>query len=737
MLFKKHAMRVAMGMLVLAAFLLDAVDILPLGFVSRLEALSYDLRLNLTMPRTVDPRIVIVDIDEKSLAQEGRWPWSRAKLAKMLDNLSDHYRVAVTGFDVVYAERDESSGLKVLEGLARKDLKGDERYQSVLTRLRPELDYDALFAKKIKDRSVVLGYYFTNQGNVSGVLPPPVFPAGTFAGMGIPFSTVNGYGANLPELQKNAASAGYFSFEPDQDGVARRVSLLVEYRGAYYEALSLAVVRTLMGGPPLIAGFPADAGNGGYTLLEWLGVGDLKVPVDEHVAALIPYRGRQASFPYVSAADVLHNRVPRELLEGKIVLVGTTAPGLMDLRATPVSSVFPGVEVHANLIAGMLDQNIKFKPAYVLAVEVLTLLAAGLLLTLLLPLLSPVRASLVTFLVLGGIVGSNFAVWQHGNMVLPLAAPLLMVLLIYVLNMSYGFFVESRAKRQITGLFGQYVPPELVDEMSRDPEKFTMEGESREMTVLFSDVRGFTTISEGLKPKDLSRLMNEYMTPMTRIIHKHRGTIDKYIGDAIMAFWGAPLADEDHARHAVLAAMEMQATLAELRPQFIAKGWPEIRIGVGINTGVMSVGNMGSQFRMAYTVMGDAVNLGSRLEGITKQYGVGIIVGEHTRDKVTGVVFRELDRVRVKGKDEPVAIFEPLGLAEELDKKVLDELDSFEEALGYYRKSRWDEAETLLRELAQQSPDCALYQLYLERVAYFRANPPGEDWDGVFVFKTK
>jgi adenylate cyclase len=580
MLFKKHAVRIGMGGLVLLVFLLDAAHVVPMGFVARLEALSYDLRLNLTMPRTVDPRIVIVDIDEKSLAEEGRWPWSRIKLGKMLDNLFDRYQVAVAGFDVVYAERDESSGLNVLERLARKDLKGDERYQSVLSRLRPELDYDSLFAQKIKGRPVVLGYYFTGQGNVSGVLPPPVFPAGTFDGMDIPFATMTGYGANLPELQKNAAGAGYFSFLPDRDGVARRVSLLVEYRGAYYEALSLAMMRTLMGGVPLIAGFPEGPGGGaGYTLLEWLGAGDLRVPVDERVAALIPYRGQQGSFTYVSAADVLHNRVPRDVLEGKIVLVGTTAPGLMDLRATPVSSVFPGVEVHANLIAGMLDQNIKFMPAYVLAVELLTLLAAGLLLTLLLPLYSPFRASLVTLLVLGAIAASNFAAWQYGNLVLPLAAPVLMVLLIYILNMSYGFFVESRAKRQITGLFGQYVPPELVDEMSRDPEKFTMEGESREMTVLFSDVRGFTTISEGLKPKELSRLMNEYMTPMTRIIHKHRGTIDKYIGDAIMAFWGAPLADEEHARHAVLAALEMQSTLAELRPQFIARRSEERRVG--------------------------------------------------------------------------------------------------------------------------------------------------------------
>lgn len=738
MSLKKHAVRIGMGLAVLLVFLLDAAHPIGLAFVRQLEALSYDLRLNLTMPRTVDPRIVIIDIDEKSLAEEGRWPWPRVKLAKMLDNLFDRYHVAVLGFDVVYAERDESSGLNVLERLARKDLKEDARYRETLARLRPELDYDALFAQKLKGRPVVLGYYFTREQNVSGVLPPPVFPAGTFDGMNIPFMAMTGYGANLPELQKNAASAGYFTFDPDSDGVARRVNLLVEYKGTYYEALSLSVVRTLLGHPPLIAGFPEEAqGANGYNLIEWLGAGSLKIPVDERLAALIPYRGKQGSFTYVSAADVLKNRVKPETLEGKIILVGTTAPGLVDSRATPVSSVYPGVEVHANLIAGMLDGNIKHRPGYVLAIEVLTLLVAGLLLALLLPFVSPLRSSLLTLLVLAAVVGANLAAWQYANMVLSLASPVLMIGLIFVLNMSHGFFVEARAKRQITGLFGQYVPPELVDEMSKDPGKFTMEGESREMTVLFSDVRGFTSISEGLKPKELSQLMNEYMTPMTRIIHKHRGTIDKYIGDAIMAFWGAPLADPDHARHAVLAALEMQTVLAELRPQFMARGWPEIRIGVGVNTGVMSVGNMGSQFRMAYTVMGDAVNLGSRLEGITKQYGVGIIVGEHTRHKVQEVVFRELDRVRVKGKDEPVAIFQPLGLEGQVDKAVVDELELFEQALACYRSQDWDGAEAQLQALLKMAPDSHLYQLYLERVAYFRATPPGENWDGVFVFQTK
>lgn len=734
---KKHVIPIAMGVAMLLGFLLHAAKVVNIPLIQRIEAISYDARLQLTMPKTLDRRIVIVDIDEKSLAEEGRWPWGRDKLATLLDRLFDQYHVAVVGFDVVFAEKDESSGLKVLERLSQKELKNLPQFQASLAQLRPQLDHDRIFAQKLASRPVVLGYYFTSkEDRVSGLLPAPVFPTGSFKGGNTAFVGVTGYGANLPEFQKAAHSAGHINPLPDIDGVNRRIPMLMEYQGAYYESLSLAIIRTLSGNPSIRAIFEEGAGNIGDSL-EWLRLGKLKIPVDENVSALVPYRGKQGSFPYVSATDVLHGRVSAQELGGAIVLVGTTAPGLMDLRSTPVGAVYPGVEIHANLIAGMLDDNIKQKPAFIMGAEITEMLLLGLLLAFTLPLLSPAKASLTALSALLLVIGLNLSLWQSANMVMPLATTMLMIVTLFILSMSYGFFVEARAKRQITGLFGQYVPPELVDEMSENPGNFSMEGESREMTVLFSDVRGFTTISEGLSPKELSQLMNEYMTPMTRIIHKHRGTIDKYIGDAIMAFWGAPLADPEHSRHALLAAMEMQQTLTELREQFKAKGWPEIRIGVGLNTGTMSVGNMGSEFRMAYTVMGDAVNLASRLESITKQYGVGIIVGEHTQKAVPDVVFRELDRVRVKGKDEPVAIYEPLGAAGQIDKTTLDELKLFQQAVKLYRAQDWDLAQVQLLNLQKSSPECTLYQLYLERITYFRANPPGVEWDGVFKFKTK
>jgi adenylate cyclase len=742
---KQHALLIGLGLALMLVFLGHSAKFYEVSLVTKLEAILYDYRLQFTMPSTLDDRIIILDIDEKSLKEEGRWPWSRDKLAGLMDAVFDKYGVAIVGFDVVFAEKDDSSGLKVLQALGRNQLKDVAQYQSVLEQIKPQLQYDDLFAAKIKNRNVVLGYYLSNsaQGaakNISGALPESVFTPGTFKGREVQFTSWDSYGANLPELQKNALTAGHFNPTVDADGVVRRVPLIAEYNGSYYEALSLAMVRGLLGFPPVVPGYSGGR-DSSYAGLEWLELkaaqGNVRIPLDKDVSALIPYRGRAGSFRYISVADVLHGRIDAAALKGKVVLIGTSAPGLLDMRSTPVGSVYPGVEIHANMIAGILDQRIKQNPPYVLGVEVLMLLTIGTLLSVLLPLMSPLKATLLTLATLLLVAATNVSIWQYADTALPLASVVLMVLGLFALDMSYGYFIESRTKRQITSLFGQYVPSELVDEMSKRPESVSMAGDSREMTILFSDVRGFTTISEGLDAKELTLLMNEFLTPLSRVVYKHRGTIDKYMGDCIMAFWGAPLSDPQHAKNAITAGLEMQRALAELQPSFKARGWPEIHIGVGINTGKVSVGNMGSEVRVAYTVMGDAVNLASRLEGITKQYGVGVMVGENTKNAAPEFAYRELDQVRVKGKDQPVAIFEPLGLFAELGVSQLDELKLFHQALKNYRRQDWAQAELQLYNLQRMSPQSKLYQVYAERIAYFRHNPPALNWDGVFVFETK
>ncbi|MEW6165286.1 MAG: adenylate/guanylate cyclase domain-containing protein [Pseudomonadota bacterium] len=738
---KRHLARHVLGLALLLVMLGHAAQIYQIGLIDRLDAIFYDAKLRLTMPRGIDERVVIVDIDEKSLAEQGRWPWGRDRLALLMDKLFDRHGVKLVGFDVVFAEPDVSSGIKALEALASRDLRDNGAFQSAFREMRPRLDYDARLAAALRNRKIILGYYLSNieGGQSSGAMPAPTLPAGTFAGKPLAITRWQNHGGNLPILQSAAAGAGHFNPLVDFDGISRRVPLLAEYQGAYYESLALGMVRALLDFPPVLPGYedPSDS----YAGLEWLELptarGSLRIPVDENVAALIPYRGPQGSFPYVSATDVLNDRIATGKLKDSIVLIGTTAPGLMDLRATPVATTYPGVEVHANLIAGMLDGEVKHKPSYLLAADFLQVLLAGALMIFLLPLLSPLKATLTGVLVVLVLSSLNLALWHVGNVVLPFANAALLVLLLYALNMSWGYFVESKTKRQFTELFGQYVPPELVDEMARNPEGYSMAGRKAELTVLFSDIRGFTTISEGLQPDQLAALMNEYLGAMTEVVRRHRGTLDKYIGDAIMAFWGAPLADPEHAVHAVTTALEMQAALKELNQRLLAKGWPELKIGVGLNTGTMTVGDMGSPVRKAYTVMGDAVNLGSRLEGITKQYGVGIIVGEGTRDRLgKNFVLRELDRVRVKGKAEPVGIYEPLGPEGQVDQETLDQLKLWNQALQAYRAQDWDRAEMLLLNLIRVRPHY-LYDLYAKRIAHCRQEPPGEGWDGVTTFETK
>ncbi len=743
---KQHLARIALGLAITFFFIGHAARIYEVGLIQQLDNIIYDTRLKLTMPGKGDPRIVILDIDEKSLGEIGRWPWSRNVMARLINKLFDQYGIAMIGFDVVWAERDTSSGMDVLDALARRELKDVGTFQSAYQQLRGELDFDGLFAASIKGRPVVLGYYFNSDEKAvkANAIPEPVLPKGTFTGRSIAFSRWNGYTGNLPIYLKNAAAAGHFNPRVDDDGVSRRVPMILEYDGAYYESLSLAMARTLIaierGAFPAVEPIypPDQMFTRKYGGMEWIKAGPFTIPVDNEAAALIPYRGPKGTFSYLSLTDILNDRVRPEQLKGKIAMVGTTAPGLQDLRSTPVDSVYPGVEIHANMLAGVLAHEIKQKPAYILGAEVLLLLVGGVALSFFIPMLSALWATVAAAVGAVLIIGFNFMIWSRADMVLPLAASILMTAFVYTMNMAYGYFVESRAKRQFTELFGQYVPPELVDKMASDPEKYTMEPKAAELTILFSDVRGFTSISEALKPEELREYINDYLTDMSRIIRsKYNGTLDKYIGDAIMAFWGAPVEDPQHARNGLLAGLEMQKECVVLNAKFAARGWPTLKIGVGINSGNVRVGDMGSQVRRAYTVMGDAVNVASRLEGRTKYYGVGILVGESTRKAVKDVVFREVDRIKVKGKDEAITIYEPVALESEVDKKMQEELKLWNQILRAYRAQQWDQAEVNLLNLQRMYPGRGLYALYADRVAAFRRAPPPEGWDGVTAFDEK
>jgi adenylate cyclase len=735
----QRIIRLALSVLILGALLLDASGYYKYPFLDQLENWTYDVRLNATRPDTKDDRIVIVDIDETSLEEVGRWPWGRDRLALIVENLFDKYQASVVGFDIVFAEKDQSSGLRIFETLAEGDLRNNTEYLDTLNKIRPTLQHDKIFAKSLENKNVMLGYYFKasvleDEAGTTGSLPSPIMKFEKPWSERLPINKAEGYGGNLQVLQAAAAGGGFFDNpHVDQDGVFRRVPLLQSYNDHLYPSLALAITQAYLNYPRIQ---PHIKNTEQYSALEAVGLGKYPIPVDARASVFVPFRGKAGSFPYVSIHKVLSGEADPAVLKDKIVLVGTSAPGLLDLRSTPVQNIYPGVEVHANIISGILDQSIKHHPAWTLGYEFITLILIALVMALLLPVLSPLMAAASAIgLSLLAITGTMVA-WNN-QLILPLASPLLLIILIFVWHMTFGFFIESRGKRQLANLFGHYIPPELVDEMSHSPTEFSLDGENREMTVLFSDVRGFTTISEGMDPKQLTQLMNALLTPMTRVIHKHRGTIDKYMGDAIMSFWGAPIRDNEHGRHALYAAMEMMDELEIMQADFRQRGWPTVNIGIGINTGNMNVGNMGSEFRMAYTVLGDAVNLGSRLEGLTKNYGVNIIVSESTKNGIPEFIFRELDLVRVKGKNEPVAIFEPVGHKNDLDKSTTSELSSYKQALKAFRKQDWDKAELDYFNLNRANPDRLLYQVYLERITYYRKNPPGDNWDGVFTHTSK
>jgi adenylate cyclase len=740
---KRHLARILVGLAITAFFAGHAGQIYRVGFIDRVDIILQDARLRLTMPGTGDARIVILDIDEKSLGELGRWPWGRDVMARLLDKLFERHRVAAVAFDVVFAEPDTGPGVAALDALAAGELKGDRAFQAAYARLRPRLEHDRLFAASMKGRPVVLGYYLNSEERAvrANAIPPPALGGEALAGRPALLTRWRGYTGNLAPLMQSAALAGHINPIVDDDGAVRRVPMLAELDGAYYEAFSLAIVRTLLALgdregrlPPVEPGFP----EGGYGQMEWLRVGALTIPVDEVGAALVPFRGRKYTFRYVSLADVLADRVAPGELEGRLAIVGATAPGLQDLRSTPVDSVYPGVEIHANLVAGILGQSLKRRPAYVLGAEVIVLLLGGIALSLLLPRLSALWA---TAAALGGAAlagGLSLAAWNEADLALPLAASLLVIAFVYTVNMAYGYFVESRTRRRVTELFGQYVPPELVARIATSPDRYSMEPRAAELTILFSDVRGFTSISETLAPDALREYINAYLTDMSAIIReRHRGTLDKYIGDAIMAFWGAPVEDPEHARNGVLAALEMQRHCAVLNERFRARGWPTLEIGVGINSGNVRVGDMGSRVRRAYTAMGDAVNVASRLEGRTKHYGVGILVGEATRAAARGIAFREVDRIRVKGRDEAVSVHEPLGAEADLPAGMRAELGMWDETLRAYRARRWDSVERGLGELLRMNPGSGLYRLYAGRIAAFRLDPPPAGWDGVTAFDEK
>ena len=741
-LLNQHGTRIAVTLVPVLLVLLHAVGVWPLDLLQRLDNIIHDTRLRATLVHTLEPRIVIVDIDEQSLAEVGRWPWPRGRVAQLVDRLFDEQQIALLGFDTVFAEPDPSATLAELQRLARGALAQQPGFAAAVQTLTPQLDHDARLARALAGRPVVLGYYLTSDrgGRRSGVLPEPVMTPDSLQGRPVLATHWNGFGANIAPLAAAAPQAGFFNAIAAPDGVVRSLPLLAEHGGQFYESLALAMFRRLVGMPTVEPGFPPERLlPTGHAALESVRLvqGDtaLDIHVSDRLTALIPFRGpggpSGGSFRYVSAADVLAGRLAPAELRGKIVLLGTTAPGLLDLRATPVGEVFPGVETHANLLAGLLDGHIRHTPDFALGYEVLVLLASGLLLAWALPLLSAPRAVALTLAVLGAVIGLNSWLYLAHGLVLPLASAMVMIGSAFALNMSHSYWVESRTKRALAQLFGTYVPPGLVSEMVKDPGRYSMVATTRELTVMFCDMRGFTPLAESMQPTQLQALLNTVFSRLTEVIRTHDGTIDKYMGDCVMAFWGAPMTQPDHAARAVAAALDMATAIQTLNREHAVKGLPAIGVGIGLNTGAMCVGDMGSDVRRSYTVIGDAVNLAARLEGLCRVYGVDVIASDATRAQVPEAVWQALDHVRVKGKAVSVSVFTPLARqATDLKPMQIEELRLWKQALQAWRMQNWPSCDGCLAQLQRLNEQKVLYRLYRARLTTQKALPLDLKWDG-------
>jgi adenylate cyclase len=727
------ASRRTLGVVLLALLLpLRIWDPNPL---EELRLRGFDLYQNLEPRISTERPVVIVDIDEDSVAAFGQWPWPRTLIADMLTRLYS-WNAAAVAFDVVFAEPDRASPNEAVKNFRNLD----EGTRELLAQLPSN---DAIFAQAIAEGRVVLGQSGTHTASQRAAAN---YPETGFASMGPdPRRYLVGFPhllRNLPELEQAAAGRGLFSIIPERDGIVRRVPMVMRAGDKMVPALTLDLLRVVTGsGAILIRTNEAGVSS--------VAVPGLELPTDRNGRLWVHYNAHDKT-RYVSAKDVIGGTAAPEKFAGKLVLLGTSAIGLLDVKTTPISAAMPGVEVHAQLLEAALTDSLLSTPAYAVAVEMTAAVAAGAVLSFLAPIASALTLFATAVVAAAAMVAASWIAFSRYQMLFDVTFPLLAMLTVYMSVVLVGYFREQLDRRRIRSAFAQYLSPTLVERLAKSPKQLVLGGEDRVMTVLFSDVRGFTTISESFKdnPHGLTTLMNRFLTPLTNAIIARNGTIDKYMGDAVMAFWNAPLDDatqEIDACHAALDMLErVDALNAEREQEAAAASVPfvPIRIGVGINTGRCTVGNMGSDLRFQYTVMGDTVNLASRIEGQTKAYGISTIIGSRTAAAVAEeFALLEIDAIRVKGKTEPEVIYTVAGRREIAQAREFQTLqEAWAAVLVCYRKQDWAGA---LKNIEACRPGCERFGLpglldtYAERIHGLEQKPPGADWDGVYTAETK
>ncbi len=680
--------------------------------------------------------VVIVDIDEDSLKAIGQWPWPRTTVADLVTRITQ-LGALVIGFDVIFPEPDRMS-----PAIAEQSFHGiDAETRAKLDSLPSN---DEVLADAIKRSRVVVG-----QTGAATPVPTPPGEAALQTGFAVrgpnpaPYLvTFPGILRNVPSIEEAAAGRGLFSINPERDGIVRRVPVIMEAQGAMAPSLTMEMLRVVTQSGAILV----TANEAG---VQSVAVPGLQVPTDQNGQLWVHFNKHDPA-RFVSAKDVLQGVASSDRFRGRLVIIGTSAIGLLDSKTTPLDALIPGVEIHAQILESVLTKSLLANPDYAIGAELTLAVLIGLGIIIAAPMLSATVVVLLGAVVIAGLIGMSLYLFAQHNLLIDFTYPLLSTWLIYLVLTFVNYFREQKQRRQIRSAFGYYLSPHMVEQLARSPEKLVLGGEERRMTILFSDVRGFTTISEHYKddPQGLTRLMNRFLTPLTNAIIERKGTIDKYIGDAIMAFWNAPVDDAEQEANACDAALEMQARAAalnvELKREAEANGgvYMPLRIGVGLNTGPCVVGNMGSDFRFNYSVLGDTVNFASRLEARTKDYRLPLVIGSRTAEGAKQqFATMEIDLIQVKGKTQPEAVFAVLGRAEvERDPRCRQLRELNAQMLACFRKQQWEEALDLIarcRKIADGLDVAGLYDMYEERIAAYRAEPPGTDWDGVYEAESK
>ena len=667
-------------------------------FVEEVDLRLKDARFRLRGPVKPGPEVAVVAIDNLSVKEVGRWPWSREVTAHLIKNLTD-YGARVIALDMVFSE---PQGPVPDRALARA---------------------------VASSPNLIMGYFFRNdrQKTDAAALEQVENSKVKFLRMeegitSVPLTEFASLDTNIPQVGAGARSFGYFNQIPDDDGLFRKAPLLLLYDGNIYPSLALVALSEFYRSAIMV-----DVARFGVRAVS---LGSFPLPVNEQGRLSLNFYGKTGSFPTIPAVDVLKKRAPAAALKDKLIFIGATEIGIYDMRAMPFDPALPGVEIHATIAANALDKRFLIRDGRTLGLEMACMFLLPLLLATALNTTPRTLVGLCYFALSSGFYFLfNYLLFVGYYLDLSLIFPVLSVGLTYAGAEAYRNQVIEKRGRYLKKAFSSYLSAELVDEIVKNPDRLKLGGEKRELSILFSDIRGFTTISESLSPEELVRLLNEYLAPMTRIVMEERGTLDKFIGDAVMALYNAPLTVEEHAAHACRSALKMLDKLGELNVEFARRGVPNLDIGIGINTGEAVVGNMGADMRFDYTAIGDNVNLASRLEGLNKFYGTHILVSELTRSKADGFLFREVDLVRVKGKVEPVAVYELMHEKTELEP-------AFAGGLALYRAQEFPQAAEVFSDLATAFND-KVSELYASRCLEFIAAPPPVGWDGVYVAKSK